>query len=101
MGGHAYQGPSFRGMVAPKHYLEQFIPSIAGDDAVQVVVDAEGFDNWKNLLAFKNDWALNPELPVITPWVTVTPINSDTWKLERNPYYWLSLIHISEPTRPY
>ena len=89
LGGHAYQGPSFRGMVAPKHYLEQFIPSIAGEDAVQAIVDAEGFDNWKNLLAFKNDWALNPELPVITPWVTVTPINTDTWKLERNPYYWM------------
>ncbi len=89
LGGHAYQGPSFRGMVAPKHYLEQFIPSIAGEDAVQAIVDDEGFDNWKNLLAFKNDWALNPELPVITPWVTVTPINTDTWKLERNPYYWM------------
>ncbi len=34
----------------------------------------------------KNDWALNPELPVLSPWKTVTPINTPTWTLERNPY---------------
>jgi peptide/nickel transport system substrate-binding protein len=89
LGGHAYQGPNLLGMVAPKHYLEQFIPDIAGADAVQKLAEDEGYDNWVNLIKFKNDWALNPELPVITPWVTVTPINSDTWKLERNPYYWM------------
>src|SRR4029077_17215258 len=33
----------------------------------------------------KSDWSLNPELPVITPWKTVTPINKPTWTLERNP----------------
>ena len=89
LGGHAYQGPALLGMVAPKHYLEQFIPSIAGEEAVQKIVEDEGYDNWVNLIKFKNDWALNSELPAITPWVTVTPINSDTWKLERNPYYWM------------
>ena len=36
--------------------------------------------------SIKNDWALNPELPVLTPWKTVTPINTPTWTLERNPY---------------
>ena len=35
---------------------------------------------------FKNDWSLNPELPVVTPWKTVTPINTPIWTLERNPY---------------
>ena len=38
------------------------------------------------MFLFKNDWSLNPELPVITPWKTVTPINTPTWMLERNPY---------------
>ena len=89
LGGHAYQGPAGLGMVAPKHYIEQFIPALAGEDEVQAIAKDEGYDNWVNLVKFKNDWALNSELPVITPWVTVTPINSDTWKLERNPYYWM------------
>ena len=34
----------------------------------------------------KNDWALNPDLPVLSPWKTATPINTPTWTLERNPY---------------
>ena len=34
----------------------------------------------------ENDWALNPDLPVLSPWKTVTPINTPTWTLERNPY---------------
>jgi peptide/nickel transport system substrate-binding protein len=33
-------------------------------------------------------WALNNELPVMTPWKTVSPINTPTWSLERNPYFW-------------
>ena len=34
------------------------------------------------------DWRLNPELPVLAPWKTVTPINTPTWTLERNPFYY-------------
>ena len=89
LGGQAYQGLNGYGLFSPKHYLEQFLPDIAGEDAVQRMVEDEGYDNWVNLFKFKNDWALNTELPVITPWKTVTPINTDTWKLERNPYFWM------------
>ena len=88
LGGHAYQGLNGMGMFAPKHYLSQFVPTIAGEAAVDELASDAGYDNWVNLIKFKNDWSLNPELPVVTPWQTVTPINSSTWKLERNPYYW-------------
>jgi peptide/nickel transport system substrate-binding protein len=39
---------------------------------------------------FKNrtNWALNVELPTVGPWKTVSPINTPTWGMERNPYYW-------------
>ena len=37
-------------------------------------------------MKFKNDWTLNSELPVLTPWKTTQPINTSTWTLERNPY---------------
>ena len=40
------------------------------------------------MLKFKNNYALNPECPVITPWRTVSPINTPLWALERNPYFW-------------
>ena len=88
LGGHAYQGLFSMGGYAPKHYLKRLHPKYAGSDAVQKIVQAEGYDNWVNLFRFKNDWALNVDLPVITAWKTVLPINRTTWMLERNPYYW-------------
>ena len=88
LGGHAYQGLFSMGGYAPKHYLKRLHPKYAGSDAVQKIVQAEGYDNWVNLFRFKNDWALNVDLPVITAWKTVLPINQTTWMLERNPYYW-------------
>jgi peptide/nickel transport system substrate-binding protein len=45
-------------------------------------------DNWVNLIKFKNDWALNVELPVVGPWRTTNPVNTPSWILERNPYFW-------------
>src|SRR5439155_1002795 len=30
----------------------------------------------------------NNELPVMTPWKTVSAINTPTWSMERNPYFW-------------
>ena len=47
-----------------------------------------GFDNWVSLLKNRYSWALNNELPVMTPWKTVSPINTPTWSMERNPYFW-------------
>ena len=89
LGGHAYQGPAALGMFAPKHYMEQFHPDTIGQEALDQLVEDEGYDNWVNLFKFKNDWALNVDLPVVTPWKTISPINTDTWKLERNAYFWM------------
>ena len=86
LGGHAYQGPAARGMFAPEHYMKQFHPELAGEDVVAKIVEDEGLDNWVTLFKNKNDWALNSELPVVTPWKTVIPITESTWVLERNPY---------------
>lgn len=86
LGGHAQQGLNGMGGYAPAHYLKQFHPKYAGPEAVDKQVKAARFDSWVRMFLFKNDWALNPELPVLTPWKTVTPINTSTWTLERNPY---------------
>ena len=42
---------------------------------------------WVTLFKAKYNWSANPELPVLTPWKTVNPINTPQWILERNPYY--------------
>ena len=86
LGGHAYQGPSARGMFAPAHYMQQFHPAFVEKADLDAMVLDEGLDNWVNLFKAKNDWALNPDLPVVTPWKTTIPITESTWVLERNPY---------------
>ena len=78
----------YRGMggFAPAHYLKQFHPKYAGEAELDKKVKEAKFDSWVRMFLAKNDWALNPDLPVLSPWKTVTPINTPTWTLERNPY---------------
>jgi peptide/nickel transport system substrate-binding protein len=86
LGGQTNQGIVAMGGYAPAHYLKQFHPKYVNKDDLDKAVKEAKFDNWVNLFKFKADWALNPELPVVSPWKTVTPINTATWTLERNPY---------------
>jgi peptide/nickel transport system substrate-binding protein len=86
LGGQAHQGLYGMGGYAPAHYLKPFHPKYVSKDELDKTVKESKFDNWVRLFLFKNDWALNPELPVLSPWKTVTPINTPTWTLERNPY---------------
>jgi peptide/nickel transport system substrate-binding protein len=86
LGGQAHQGLYGMGGYAPAHYLKPFHPKYVSKDELDKVVKESKFDNWVRLFLFKNDWALNPELPVLSPWKTVTPINTPTWTLERNLY---------------
>jgi peptide/nickel transport system substrate-binding protein len=60
-----------------------------GKEVIDKLVKAAGYDNWVNFMKFKNDWSLNPELPTVTAWKTTSPINSPTWVLERNPYFYM------------
>jgi peptide/nickel transport system substrate-binding protein len=76
------------GAYAPAHYLKQFLPKYSSEDAVNKKAKELGFDNWVSLLRNRYSWALNAELPVMTPWKTVSPINTPTWSMERNPYFW-------------
>ena len=84
----AGQGFAYRGMggFAPAHYLKQFHPKYVGQAELDKKTKDAKFDSWVRMFLFKNDWALNPELPVLSPWKTATPINTATWTLERNPY---------------
>ncbi|MFN8523534.1 MAG: ABC transporter substrate-binding protein [Chloroflexota bacterium] len=84
---HAYMGdPTGVGMWAPAHYLKQYHPKYTAKDQLDKQVAEAKFDNWVALFKFKNDWALNPDLPVVAAFKTVSPINTPNWTLERNPY---------------
>jgi len=76
------------GAYMPGHYIKQFHPKYIGMDAAVAKAKAANFDSWLGYLKNRWDWRLNPELPVLTPWKTVTPINNPTWVLERNPFFY-------------
>ena len=76
------------GAYSPGHYLKQFLPKYSSEAEVTRRAKEAGFDNWVRMLHVKKDWQLNPELPTIGAWRTVRPINTPTWAMERNPYYW-------------
>jgi peptide/nickel transport system substrate-binding protein len=80
---------NYFGAYSPGHYLKQFLPKYSSEAAVNKLAKDQGFDNWGRLLAFKKDWELNPDVPTLGPWHTVKPINTPTWTMQRNPYYWV------------
>jgi peptide/nickel transport system substrate-binding protein len=82
-----YQNRSY-GCYAPKHYLSQFLPKYSSEAQVNTRARAEGFENWVRMIHAKKDWELNPEMPVLGPWRTTRPINTPTFALERNPFYY-------------
>ena len=75
------------GSYSPAHYLKQFLPKYSSREEVDRKARSAGFDGWVSFFKNRWDWRLNPELPVLTPWRTVTTISTPTWTLERNPYY--------------
>ena len=86
VGGPAMQGRSGYGLYAPAHYLKQFLPKYVAEDRLNALAKEQGFPTWKRMFFTRNDWALNPDLPGLTPWILKTPINRPIFSLERNPY---------------
>ena len=61
------QWSAYRGLggFAPAHYLKQFHPKyVKADELDRKVKDAK-FDSWVRMFLARNDWALNPDLPVL------------------------------------
>ena len=86
IGHHARFGRDALGGFAPAHYMKQFHPKYASKDDIAKKQAELKVDTWVLLFKNRNDACRNPDLPVVTPWKTVSPINTSTWVLERNPY---------------
>jgi peptide/nickel transport system substrate-binding protein len=86
IGHHARYGRFALGGFAPAHYLKQFHPKYTPMEQIDKRVAELKFETWVTLFKNRNDACRNPDLPVVTPWKTTSPINTPTWILERNPY---------------
>src|SRR5262245_43189451 len=86
IGHHARFGRDGLGGFAPAHYLKQFHPKYASKDAIAKKLAELKFETWVTMFKNRNDACRNPDLPVVTPWKTTSPITTPTWILERNPY---------------
>ncbi len=86
IGGPSLFGRFAMGGFAPKHYLSQFHPKYRSESRVRQAARDAGFANWVLYLKNRNDGSLNAELPVVTPWRVVSPINTQVLALERNAY---------------
>ncbi|MDB5376817.1 MAG: Twin-arginine translocation pathway signal [Rubritepida sp.] len=81
------QGQTY-GIYAPANYLKGLLPKNTPMEALTAQARAAGFGNWVEHFKYKSDWRLNRDLPTLSAWKMVQPINTQLWVLERNPYYY-------------
>ena len=81
---------AFRGndILAPKHYLRQFLPKYADLAELQARARARGFDVWRALFGTMANHIENPGLPTWRPFKITIPPPAGRMIAERNPYYW-------------
>ena len=75
-------------LYAPAHYLSRFLPKNTPLETLTAQARAAGFGTWVQHFKYVSDWQLNRELPTLSAWKMVQPINTQLWVLERNPYYY-------------
>ncbi len=76
------------GPYAPAHYLKRLLPKYTPVETLNAEAKAAGFDNWVQHFQFKSDWSLNKEVPSLAAWIVTSPVNTQTWAMERNPYFY-------------
>ncbi|MEX2501313.1 MAG: ABC transporter substrate-binding protein [Trueperaceae bacterium] len=75
-------------MFLPGHYLSQFHPEHAGEEAVQALVDESGLNDWTQLFKTRAAPPENPDRPTMAAWVPHQSTVSDSvFTIRRNPYY--------------
>ncbi len=75
--------------LVPSHYLAKYHKSFADAKFLQDTLDKLKLQKWQQLFIGGpiDMFALNPELPMVGPWVTKVAASSAKMVQERNPYY--------------
>lgn len=74
----------------PAGYLADFHVDTADEDALTKRIADAGLSTWTELWELKQNPLLNPDRPVLRPWVLVKPFGEgiDSVAYARNPFYW-------------
>ena len=88
-GGYTLHGRGATGLYGPSDFLKTVHRDFADDTAAydQTVKDA-GFDAWPLYFKERADPLRSTEVPVMSPWKMTSPITSNLYEWEHNPYYW-------------
>ena len=88
-GGFTLHGRLADGLFGPSDYLKTVHSGFADDQAAyDRTVTAAGFENWITYFKSRSNPLVNTEVPVVSPWKMTSPITSELYTWERNPYYW-------------
>src|SRR5437773_2250793 len=71
-GGGGGGGGNVQGPYAPAHYLKKFHQKYATPADLDQALKAVGVDNWVTLIKNRNDYQINVDCPVLTPWRTTS-----------------------------
>lgn len=76
--------------LCPSHYMQQYHIDFASDpDALEAEAAAAGYASWgEYYLNNRNMWHLNPNRPVLGPWLAKNTADQNLFVMERNPYYY-------------
>ena len=76
---------------APRHYLEKWHADYNED--AQTLAEEEGYNTWAEAFEYHRDgqildYQLDPDMPVLKPWILKNIDQFGNKFYERNPYYW-------------
>jgi len=75
-------------IAAPGHYLAQFHAKLVKDKAaLEKAATDGGFNTWIQYYANQANAQMNTERPDLTPWISTSPLSSELYVMERNPYF--------------
>ena len=88
-GGYTLHGRIADGLYGPVHFIKTLHRDFASDKAAfdKTVKDA-GFDSWPLYLKEQGDPLRSLNVPVMSPWKMTSPITSNLYEWDHNPYYW-------------
>jgi len=72
----------------PGHYMQKFhIDTTDNKTALEEATKKAGFDAWDKYFADRDSFWLNPEKPVVMPFVGKSKLSDELYIMERNPYF--------------